>query len=80
MRIVIVFVVALLAACQPYAKKQEYPVLPKELEDCKFYRVSDGPSYITVARCPNSSTAVKTSGKASKTSITIDGQEYVPRP
>lgn len=70
----------LLAACHPYAKEETYPVLPAELQDCKFYRVSDGGSYITVARCPNSATAAKTSGKNSKTSITIDGKEYVPRP
>jgi hypothetical protein len=78
--IVIVLSTALLVACQPYAQQEKYPVLPEELQDCKFYRISDGASYITVARCPNSTTTVKTSGKGSKTSITIDGQQYVPRP
>ena len=72
--------VVLLSACQPSANTKDYPVLPDGLKDCKFYSVSDGVSYITVARCPNSSTTVKTSGKGNKTSITIDGQEYVPRP
>lgn len=80
MKLVIVVSALMLAACQPYAKQETYPVLPVELQDCKFYRVSDGNTYITIARCPNSSIAVKTHSKSPKTTITIDGQEYVSRP
>jgi hypothetical protein len=68
-----------LAACQPNAQTKDYPVLPEALKDCKFYSVSDGVSYINVARCPNSSTTVKTTGKNSRTTITIDGKEYVEK-
>jgi len=78
--VIVALSVLTLSACQPNASKIDYPVLPEELKDCKFYSVSDGVAYITVARCPNSATTVKTSGKSSKTTITIDGQEYVPRP
>lgn len=52
----------------------EYPVLPEDLKDCKFYNITKGNgSYILVVRCPNSSTAVKNYvDKNPTTSITVE--------
>jgi hypothetical protein len=69
-----------LAACSPDARVKNYPVLPDELKDCKFFRLTDGDgASITVARCPNSTTAVRQSDKSGTTSVVIDGREYTPR-
>lgn len=67
--------VVLLVACSPSVKTAD-PTgglqLPPELQDCKFFRLSDGIAVLNVARCPNSTTSVVTTGKNSVTSITID--------
>lgn len=46
-----------LTACSPVYEQKHYPILPAELQDCKFYSVSDGGSTIKVVRCPNSQTS-----------------------
>ena len=46
----------MLAACSPSYERQDFPVLPEELKDCKFFRVSNGTYTINVVRCPNSDT------------------------
>jgi len=80
MKLIFISLLALiLSACQPSANTKDYPVLPDDLKDCKFYSVSDGVANITVARCSNSITTVKTGGKNSKTTITIDGKEYIEK-
>jgi hypothetical protein len=69
-----------LAGCSPSAKIEDFPILPDDLKDCKFYRLTDGDgSAITVARCPGSNTTVQQSDKAHTTSVVIDGQEYTKK-
>lgn len=54
-----------------------FPETPPELSDCKFFNMSnkDG-EYITVARCPNSTTSTISGGKHKKKVVVIDGVEY----
>ena len=67
-----------LAACDPHAEQVVFPVLPDALKDCTFHYVSSGGNGITVARCPNSTTSTTyPSGKTKRTSVVIDGAEYV---
>lgn len=62
----------------PRATQMDYPVLPEELKDCKFFNLSRGAgTYITVGRCPNSTTTVQMSDKARTTTVLIDGKEYI---
>lgn len=69
-----------LSACTPSANEVSYPVLPDELKDCKFFRVDNGGFPIRVVRCPNSTTsATFQSGKTTKTTVVIDGKEYVEK-
>lgn len=69
-----------LAGCAPEARVKNYPVLPDELKDCKFYRLTDGDGgSITVARCPGSNTTVQQSDKAHTTSVVIDGKAYIAK-
>jgi len=72
---------AFLTACEPYAEQLSVPVLPDELKDCKFYMVSaNGRGYMTVVRCPNSTTSTTyNTGKSQYTTVVIDGQEYVKK-
>jgi hypothetical protein len=79
-RFILVSALALLAGCQPYAEVRNYPVIPDELKDCKFfYLVDKNGSAITVARCPNSSTTVQMNNKARTKSVIIDGKEYTEK-
>lgn len=68
-----VSILVLIAACSPSVKPTN-PVgdlqLPVELKDCKFFRLSDGFISLNVARCPNSTTSVTTTGKHPVTTIT----------
>ena len=76
------FIIGLLAlaGCRPDARPKHYPILPEELKDCKFFRLTDGDgASITVARCPNSTTTVRQSDKPGTTSVIIDGKEYSPK-
>lgn len=64
----------LFSGCTPESKELNFPVLPVELKDCKFYMVRDGlGNVLSVVRCPNSSTSATTSGKSPKTVIVIEG-------
>lgn len=48
--------VTLLVGCEPSASPVTFPVLPPELLDCKFYKISKGNGDRTIiARCPGSS-------------------------
>ena len=78
--LLVALAVVFLTACSPGAKTKDYPILPEELRDCKFFRLTDdyGAS-ITVARCPNSATTVRQSDKAATTTVIIDGKEYAPK-
>jgi hypothetical protein len=75
--ILVMFGVVMLAACSPSAKEKNFPVLPDELKDCKFYRLEDGvAAAITVARCGNTTTVRRHESKSNPTTITIDGAEH----
>lgn len=79
-RIILLSVIALLVGCKPHAEVMNYPVVPEELKDCKFfYLVDENGSSITVARCPNSSTTVQMGNKARTKSVIIDGKEYTEK-
>lgn len=69
-------ILVLIAACSPSVKPTN-PIgdlqLPAELQDCKFFRLSDGITSLNVARCPNSTTSVTTTGKNPVTTITASG-------
>lgn len=53
--------------------KTKTNTLPKDLEDCKIFELYD-PVYITVMRCPNSTTTTEfQSGKQYLTSVVVDG-------
>ena len=71
----------LISGCEPSARYASFPVKPPEFKDCTFAQLigEDGIS-ITVARCPNSTTSVtKMEGKVKKTTIVIDGDEYIKK-
>lgn len=69
-------ILVLIAACSPSVKPTN-PIgdlqLPAELQDCKFFRLSDGITSLNVARCPNSTSSVTTTGKNPVTTITASG-------
>ena len=70
----------MLAGCEPSATEKVWPVMPAALQDCKFYRLQDAEgNALNVARCPLSTTTVKTQAKNPVTTITVDGTEYVPK-
>ena len=80
MKLALVVLALMLAGCEPHAEVKNYPVVPEELKDCKFFYIVDGNgSSITVARCPNSSTTVQMGNKARTTSVIVDGKEYVAK-
>lgn len=80
MKYFLIVALAALVGCSPDAQTRHYPVLPDELKDCKFFRLTDGNgSWVTVARCPNSTTTVRQTDKAGTTSVVIDGKEYSPK-
>lgn len=80
-KVLLVISILFIAACSPSAEVLNFPVLPAELKDCKFYRVSDGNLYsLRIVRCPNSTTATTYSeGKTTSTTVVIDGIEYVKK-
>ena len=80
MKYVLILSLVLLAGCEPTAKEKVWPVMPAALQDCKFYRLQDAEgNALNVARCPLSTTTVKTQAKTPVTTITVDGTEYVPK-
>lgn len=70
----VVLIALLLAGCENGYEEREFPKKPPELEDCKFYRLSnDKGGEINVARCPLSSTTTTYNvGKTTHSSIVID--------
>jgi len=80
MKYIVMLLLVGLVGCKPDAEERVYSVLPEELKDCRFFRLSDEiGNVITVARCPNSSTTVKMQNKQSTTSVVIDGVEYIKK-
>ena len=76
--VLIVTLGVLLMGCEPSAKVVNYPKAVG-FEDCKFVYLSNGSTSITVGRCPNSTTTTKTNEKYPKTTVIIDGDEYVKK-
>jgi hypothetical protein len=76
-------IAAALAGCDvPSASETKYEVVPPELADCKFFKLSSEylSDKITVARCPNSTTTtIHQYGKLKKSVVVIDGVEYEKR-
>ena len=73
-RILLLSVVALLAACDPYSKEIVPQVLPAELKDCKFYTVniSNAGPILNIVRCPASDVSVLPSQKNPVATVTTD--------
>ena len=67
-----------LAGCTPSSSVITFESLPKALEDCVVYELSNSKSErMKVMRCPNSSTSVTyKSGKTAQHNIVIDGVTY----
>jgi hypothetical protein len=80
MKYVLILSLMVLAGCEPSATEKVWPVMPAGLQECKFYRLADEHGQVlNVARCPLSTTTVKTHAKTPVTTIIIDGMEYVPK-
>jgi hypothetical protein len=80
MKILIVLLALVLSGCGPSAEEVTYPVLPKELEDCKFYILQQGGlgGYTSIVRCPHSDTSASylvKSGRSSRMAHTAVVEE-----
>lgn len=75
-KVAILLVALLVSACSPQYSEKNYPVLPPELKDCRFFKVTSGDGlYITVVRCPNSSTATsEKDGKTWRYTALVEGE------
>ena len=68
--------VVITTGCSDRMTQLNFPALPADMADCKIVRVMNSAGEgLTLARCPNSTTAVKV-GKNPPT-ITVDGDTYV---
>jgi hypothetical protein len=78
-KIMLAFAVVFLVGCSDRAYEMQFPVMPAELSDCKFYHLEKASgANITVARCPNSATTTSyMQGKAKRKIVVIDGVEHV---
>lgn len=78
-KLTIIAIALLLSACSDAAYEVKFPAAPPEFADCKFARLENSKgANVTVARCPNSTTSTTyKSGKTTKTTIVVDGVEYV---
>lgn len=70
----ILLVALLLSACDPETTPAERKFdIPKELSDCKFFRMKDTiGNVVLVVRCPLSATSATMTGKHATYSTTID--------
>jgi len=66
-----------MAGCSDASYTQiNFPMVPIELKDCKFYRLTNSSGTgMTIARCPNSTTAVVDGRQMSVTSSSNDPVE-----
>jgi hypothetical protein len=70
---VIIVLAVMLSGCYPSARELDFPVVPEGLSDCKFYRLSSAVDYVTVVRCPNSSTSTNwRAGKATRSAVVVE--------
>lgn len=77
-KILLLISTLVLVGCNDSYKEHHFPVLPAELVDCKFFQLDNTQGMtISVARCPNSTTATTyQSGKTRRTTVVIDGVTY----
>lgn len=62
-----------LAGCEPRTVELHEFILPEGLKDCKIYHMTNGLSYITVTRCPNSSTSTQyQTGKTTSSTVVVE--------
>ena len=72
--IVLAMLAALVAGCTPSAETVDMPVMPKELDGCKVFRVSDGSMLLYIVRCPGVQTVTtnwRTTSSTGKTTTSI---------
>ncbi len=70
----IALVLIMVAGCGSKAVEYTPPVIPADLQDCKFYSMRTNGYNMRVVRCPNSSVSTTFSqGKSTTTTVTIDG-------
>lgn len=74
-------IAAVVTGCTDKYSEAQYPVLPAELKDCKFFNIENsGGGHMKIARCPNSMTSIThPQGKSHESTVTIDGIEYVKK-
>lgn len=73
-----IFAALVLTACTPHTEEAAGKFsVPDDLKDCSIRDMwNTSGNYITVVRCPNSTTTTRTSGKNPRTTVVIDGAEY----
>lgn len=65
-----------MVGCENSYRETQFPVKPKELDDCKFFTLTNEDGLkITVVRCPNSqtSTSYVDEDDSHKTTVVQDG-------
>lgn len=63
----------MLGGCEPRTVELHEFILPEGLKDCKIYHMTNGLSYITVTRCPNSSTSTQyQTGKTTSSTVVVE--------
>lgn len=79
--ILVIVSLFLLTSCSNSSNEILFPVKPEELNDCKFYSLSNESGIsLYVVRCPLSATTVEYSeGKTTRSVIVVDGQEYIKK-
>lgn len=69
------------SGCRDTAAEINFAVMPKELQDCQAFRISNSNGMkMNVLRCPNSTTTNTTMvGKIMQSTVVIDGVVYEPK-
>jgi hypothetical protein len=78
MKKLLLVLAVVLAGCTDAYKTTDFPALPEGLQDCKtWYVTNSSGAQLYITRCPNSTTSTTHPGKSPRTSVVIDGTEYV---
>jgi hypothetical protein len=72
--IFVTLISGVLVGCDGSASTKTFPVMPPELSDCQFFKLTDenGARYV-IGRCPNSTTSVNPDTK-SKNRVIVNEQ------
>lgn len=75
MKLLILLLCGLLAACSETSREIKFLAMPPELADCKVFRVENSGGYtMTVARCPHSTTTTEVQqGKITLVAVVAEG-------